>query len=97
MTDRPSTQLSLRRFRETIADLRDPVEVSRRDSDGSMRILGAWTPYPQSQTEAKPLELPLDDEPVAPKVIKTPQEVAAVVRVDPVRAVPKPSQMKRGK
>ena len=91
MIDRPSTQISLRRFRETIADLRHPVEVSRRDADGSMRILGAWQPY-QQLAEAPSLDLDLDP---VPKVIKSPEEVATVVAPHPVRAVPKPSQRKR--
>jgi hypothetical protein len=37
-------QISLRRFRDSIGDLREPVAVSRRDPEGSYVILGEWHP-----------------------------------------------------
>lgn len=94
MIDRPTTQISLRRFRETIADLRDPVEVSRRDADGNITVLGSWTPYAIRKTEAPNLDLELDLAP-KPKVIRSTAEVATIVAPHPVRSVPKPSQRKR--
>ena len=107
--------LSLRRFKTDIAQLMEPVEVSRRDPDGNIHILGYWTPYAQMGPDPKPLEplqrAPLDipvEEPGVPiqlhddidvaaiaKVIKTPEEAAAVVPSNPVRAVPKPSQQRK--
>lgn len=47
MIDRPMRQVSLRKFRGEIADLREMVEVSRRDGNGMIRVLGYWTPYRQ--------------------------------------------------
>jgi hypothetical protein len=140
MNERPMRQLSLRAFRDSIASLRAPVEVSKRDSDGNILVLGYWTPYAQHPPDSKPieplspgekptatisvlsaeggtirppvtLEIPIDDDepgfPVsedsefdrhprtAPRVISSAEEAAAVVRADPIRAVPKPSQRKR--
>ena len=110
--------MSLRKFRDQIAELTSPVEVSLRDGDGNIRVLGYWTPYAQIPSDAKPLippelgpgpselvaeggsqlgstlDIPVDEEP-APRVIRTPEEVAAVVSSNPVRAVPKPSQLRR--
>jgi hypothetical protein len=40
-------QISLRAFRGGIGDLREPVEVSRRDGQGNIQVLGFWTPYMQ--------------------------------------------------
>lgn len=110
-------QMSLRAFRDTIADVRQPVEVSKRDSDGNILVLGFWTPYPQagsvvavhpstmsaaaldagadSEEIHRPLEIPVEDEPSGPHVIKTPAEAAAVVPINPVRAVPKPGQRRK--
>jgi hypothetical protein len=113
--------ISLRRFRAEIAETYEAVEVSRRDPEGNIQLLGYWTPY-VTYPDAKPLEplrdqapvpggttairdakyvqeerVPLeitDDEP-GPRVIRTPAEVAVAVAVNPVRAVPKPSQRKR--
>jgi hypothetical protein len=133
MTERLK-QISLRKFREQVADLTEVVEVSKRDGDGNIRILGYWTPYATHPADATPLEplvgakaepgpmvgievkagevgvldIPVDDESfpmaedsefdrhprTAPRVIATPEEAAVAVRVDPVRAVPKPSQRK---
>lgn len=131
-------QMSLRAFRDSIATLHQPVEVSKRDGDGNIQVLGFWTPYMQHPPDAKPvpiledqppvsggvaairggqyvaeertpLDIPIDDEPefpmaeetefdrhplTAPRVISSPEQVAAAVRVDPLRAVPKPSQRK---
>lgn len=130
-------QMSLRKFRVEIADLREPVDVSRRDPDGNIQILGYWTPYMQYAPDSVSLE-PLEDQPPVPggttairdgqyvreervpeieipvddeafpvgedsefdrhprtaTLIRTPEEAAAVVAVNPVRAVPKPSQRK---
>src|SRR5512147_1908770 len=102
--------ISLRKFRAEIVDIREAVEVSRRDPDGNIQVLGYWTPYMQYAPGAKPLEpvapiedqpltehrleIPVDDEP-RPRVIRTPQEAAAAVNPHPVRAVPKPSAAKR--
>lgn len=45
MNDRPIQQMSLRAFRDSVAELRQPVEVSKRGPDGLIRVLGSWTPY----------------------------------------------------
>jgi len=37
-------QISLRKFRDSIADLTEPVIVLRRSPDGDMAELGQWTP-----------------------------------------------------
>lgn len=100
--------VSLRKFRGEIPELREPVEVSRRDGDGNLQVLGFWTPYDQPGPAAPILDIPVDAEfPVAedsefdrhprtaPIVISSPEEVADAVRPDPIRAVPKPSQRKR--
>jgi hypothetical protein len=109
MTDR-LRQMSLRQFRIQIVDLRAPVEVSRRDNDGNIQVLGFWTPYMQEAPGA--LAIPVDDEGdggfpmgedsefdrhprTAPRLISSPEEVAKTVRINPVRAVPKPSQRRR--
>ena len=120
-------QMSLRAFRDQTVDLREPVEVSRRDGQGNIQVLGYWTPYAQHTPGPSPiepwkpgdppptatisvrsaegvtvvppvtLEIPFDEEvaPPAPRLISSPEEVAAVVRPNPVRAVPKPSQKSR--
>lgn len=99
--DRPMRQMSLRAFRDSIADQTSPVEVSKREDDGNIRVLGFWTPYnrhPVASLGPLPavrLELPIDDAEVVPVVINSPADVATAIRVDPVRAVPKPSQQKR--
>ena len=36
--------ISLRQFRDNIADIAEPVEVQRRDKAGSFQVLGHWTP-----------------------------------------------------
>lgn len=54
MTDRLK-QLSLRKFRDTIADVHEVVEVSRRDPQGNIQILGFWTPYVTYPEGSKPL------------------------------------------
>lgn len=66
MTDRLK-QISLRKFRETVADLHEVVEVSKRDTDGNINILGYWTPYMTYPAGAStvPLE-PLEDQPPVP-------------------------------
>lgn len=145
MNERPMRQMSLRAFRDTIATLHQPVEVSKRDSDGNILVLGYWTPYAQHPPEAKPieplkpgevptatvtvldgatgavtrepvtLEIPIPDDVedgafpmaedsefdrhprTAPRIISSPEEAAAVVAPHPVRAVPKPSQRKKGR
>lgn len=102
MRDRPMSQMSLRRFRDTIGEIRQPVEVSRRDSEGNIVVLGVWTPYVfearnsmgEITVTTKTIESPNTNG--EPAVIRTPAEAAAVVRADPVRAVPKPSQRKKG-
>jgi len=135
MNERPMRQISLRAFRGQIADLHQPVEVSKRDGSGNIQVLGYWTPYVQIPDDAKSLKpwqpgdeaptatisvlsadgetvvppvtleipLPDDDEDQelwserssAPKVINTPEEAAVAVPVNPVRAVPKPSQRRK--
>ena len=143
MNERPMRQISLRAFRDSIADLHQPVEVSRRDPEGNIQVLGFWTPYAQSTPDTKPieplapgqvptatitvldgatgavtqapvtLEIPVPDDlddgafpmsedsefdrhpRTAPRIISSPEEAAAVVAPNPVRAVPKPSQRKR--
>ena len=49
-------QVSLRKFRDEIADIHEVVEVSRRVEAGNIQILGYWTPYAQSPADATPLE-----------------------------------------
>lgn len=100
-------QVSLRKFKNGIAELSEPIEVSLRDGQGNIRVLGFWTPYAtpeefvhehRHEIEAlKPLDLSprLEISVDEPVVIRTPEEVATAVRGDPIRAVPKPSQ--RGK
>lgn len=91
-------QVSLRRFRDGIADLREPVEVSLRDGDGHIRVLGYWTPYRPPVPEDHPkvvLDIPVEADPATFRVIRSPGDVATAVRPDPVRSVPKPSQRKR--
>ena len=36
--------ISLRQFRDTIADLDEPVTVQRRDTAGNYQIIGEWHP-----------------------------------------------------
>lgn len=68
MNERPMRQISLRAFRDSIADIHQPVEVSRRDGQGNIQVLGYWTPYVQhpedGETKLGPttLVLPVDDE-----------------------------------
>jgi hypothetical protein len=72
-------QISLRQFRERIGDLREPVEVSRRDVQGNIQILGYWTPYMTDAPASGQLDLDA--------VIAKPVAVAS-----PVRAFPKAVQ-----
>lgn len=99
MTDRMQ-QISLRRFRDRIDEISEPVEVSRRDAEGNINILGFWTPYPPGTQlldlgpgRTRVLDLPIDVE--RPRVIRSPEEAAIAVPVHPVRAVPKPSQRRK--
>lgn len=69
MIDRSKKQMSLRKFRVAIADVRQVVEVSRRDPrGGSIQVLGFWTPYATHPADAVPLsgELVLVDAPPEP-------------------------------
>lgn len=36
--------ISLRKFRDSIAQIEEPVEVARRDPSGTIQIIGVWTP-----------------------------------------------------
>lgn len=36
--------ISLRQFRDSVADLTEPVVVQRRDADGVFHVLGEWRP-----------------------------------------------------
>lgn len=36
--------ISLRQFRDSVADITEPVAVVRRNKDGSITALGAWAP-----------------------------------------------------
>lgn len=94
--------ISLRKFRAEIVDLDEPVEVSRRDGEGSIQLLGFWTPYgsPEGKLVVSPvpphalLKIPVDEP--APKIIRTPEEAAAAV-APTVRAFPKSTQTARRK
>lgn len=107
MIEERTPLVSLTAFRDKLLTYREPVLVSRRDAEGNLQILGFWTPYMQyppdsapipgdSSGRVTPLDLPVD-EPVTPRVIGSPGDVATLVRPDPVRSVPKPSQQKRSK
>jgi hypothetical protein len=47
-------RISLRRLRDTLPDIREVVEVERRDKDGNYQVLGTWTPYMTYPPEAQP-------------------------------------------
>lgn len=75
MIDRPMKTISLRKFRDSITDITAVTEVSLRDADGNIRILGFWTPYATHPVDAIPLpepvpgatltaEISVNDEPV---------------------------------
>lgn len=103
MTERPLPQISLRKFRDEIVDIHHVVEVSRRDPQGNINVLGYWTPYmtyPEGAVElpepngieALPvLDLPVDDGPL-PRMVRSPEE-AAVAVAPTVRAFPKSAQV----
>ena len=92
---------ALRKFRDDISNLREPVEVSRRDQSGIIQVLGFWTPYnahlPDRAVPPPLLDLQLseDADPATLRIIGSPEQAAAAVRPDPIRAVPKPSQRRR--
>jgi len=104
--------ISLRKFRNEIVDLHEPVEVMRRERDGNIQILGSWTPYMTSLPgsvsvpEAEPgedvhasvevVDLQLDAA-IGPRIIRTPEEAATVAPISPLRAVPKPSQRRKSR
>jgi hypothetical protein len=89
--------ISLRKFRTEVADLTDQVEVTRRDSDGNIHLLGFWTPYAaksdQVQLPVRRLEIPVP-EPTGPKIVRTPEEAAAAV---PARGEPYPKEQQAGR
>lgn len=111
MNDRPMKTISLRKFRDSIADIHEVVEVSRRTPEGNIHVLGFWTPYMQDVPgsveliatalvkdplpgyEVKRVDIPVEDDPPVPNVIKTPEEAAAAVR--PVRPFTKADQAGR--
>lgn len=93
--------ISLRKFRTEVADLTDKVEVSRRDGDGNIHLLGFWTPYKGSEPvlvreSGQETLVPLALAPPGPKIISSPEEAAAVAPQG-VRAVPKPSQRRKAR
>lgn len=57
--------ISLRRFRVEIVDIDEEIEVSRRDPEGNIQLLGVWMPYVTYGSNAKPLE-PLGDQAPVP-------------------------------
>lgn len=57
--------ISLRRFRAEIADIYEEVEVSRRDPEGNIQLLGVWMPYVTYHPDARQLEL-LEAQPPVP-------------------------------
>jgi len=78
--------MSLRQFRERAAEITEPVEVTIRDRDGNFRALGFYTPYLTypvtlhgtgkiEQAVLPPVEITIP----GPRVIKTPEDVAAAV------------------
>lgn len=111
MTERPLPQISLRKFRDEIVDIRQVVEVSRRDPQGNINVLGYWTPYMTydrtlrvevpgdvvgtGAVEPVVLELPVGDEPL-PRMVRSPEE-AAVAVAPTVRAFPKSAQVGKRK
>jgi len=48
--------ISLRKFRDSIPEVGEAIQVSRRDSDGNYQILGVWQPSVVS-VGTDPLEL----------------------------------------
>jgi len=84
--------ISLRRFRDRAAEIREPVEISLRDPDGNLRIIGFFTPYGAPSVAA--VELSVQHEEVKPHVIKTPKEAAAAAKPTS-RAFPKSAQLRR--
>ena len=85
--------ISLRKFRVEIVDLRESVEVSRRDPEGNIQLLGYWTPYSAQSSRVEP---PLPAELGASRstgvpIIRTPKEAALAAPVSP-RAYSKAAQ-----
>lgn len=103
--------ISLSRFRDDIIKFTEAVEVSRKDSDGNIQLLGFWTPYVRPgaaellevsivTTDAAPGEMDAGGAhgfEIKPKVIRTPEEAKVAVASDPVRAFPKDRQIGRKK
>lgn len=46
--------ISLRKFRESVADIGETVEVVKREKSGHLRLLGVWTPVPANTGEFRP-------------------------------------------
>jgi hypothetical protein len=65
--DRPVflKQVSLRKFRDEVSDIREVVEVSRRDHLGNIQVLGFWTPYVLDVPGAAAVPI-LEDTPALP-------------------------------
>jgi hypothetical protein len=86
--------ISLRAFAAQVSTLVEPVEVSRRDREGNIQILGYWTPYATVAPDATPLE-PLvreTERTPGPRMIHTPQEAAAAVTFGRSQPAPKPTK-----
>ena len=48
--------ISLRKFRDSVGDLDEEVEVARRDSDGNIVVIGRWVPSVTYPPNAVPLK-----------------------------------------
>ena len=48
--------ISLRQFRDHIADIGEPVQVQRRDKTGTFHVLGVWQPFLLDLPGAPPLD-----------------------------------------